>query len=179
MTPAVSIRHMLQNNKVDMTWMDLVAWSPGVAREIKRLCTRATEKKLPQAKIAPGQLHVVNQPVQFQPTFPQQYQPLPIPTSIPVPQPVPQTSQPVTLPQTALPTTQAEQLSYLPLSSSVQTLETERHTRSLSSMAGLDKAFRIPAVVKTPNGAHINLEKSYVQADQGSDMNVISVGLVR
>jgi len=46
----VSIRAMLQSNKVDMTWMDLVAWSPAVAREIKRLCTRVAKKKMPKAK---------------------------------------------------------------------------------------------------------------------------------
>ena len=46
----ISIRYLLQNNKVDITWMDLVAWSPSVAREIKRMCTRVTKKRMPKAK---------------------------------------------------------------------------------------------------------------------------------
>ena len=30
----VSVRNVLQTTKVDMTWMDLVAWSPAVCREL-------------------------------------------------------------------------------------------------------------------------------------------------
>lgn len=40
----VSIRHVLQNNKIDISWMNLVAWSPTVCREIKRLCTRVSKR---------------------------------------------------------------------------------------------------------------------------------------
>ncbi len=46
-------------------------------------------------------------------------------------------------------------------------------------MIGLDKAFRIPANVVKPDGVTVALEKNYTQADQGSDMNVMSAGLVR
>lgn len=44
----VSIRHVLQNTKVDMTWMDLVAWSPAVCKELKRLYTRVPKKRVPK-----------------------------------------------------------------------------------------------------------------------------------
>ena len=50
----VSIRSLLQNNKVDISWMDLVAWSPAVAREIKRMCTRVSKKKTPRARNRPA-----------------------------------------------------------------------------------------------------------------------------
>lgn len=42
----VSIRQVLMSTKVDMTWMDLAAWSPAVCREPKRLCTRVPKKRL-------------------------------------------------------------------------------------------------------------------------------------
>jgi hypothetical protein len=32
--PPISIRHVLQTNKIDMTWMDLVAWTPAVCKEL-------------------------------------------------------------------------------------------------------------------------------------------------
>jgi len=46
-------------------------------------------------------------------------------------------------------------------------------------MVGKDKAFRIPCSVQKPDRSTIHLDKSYVQADQGSDMNMISTGLVK
>jgi hypothetical protein len=64
------------------------------------------------------------------------------------------------------------------ISSMVASTEAEKHTRFLSMIIGKDKAFRIPCTIKKADGADIRLEKSYVQADQGSDMNVISTGLV-
>jgi hypothetical protein len=46
----VSIRQVLQSNKVDMTWMDLASWSPAVCRELKRLCTRVAKKRAPKGE---------------------------------------------------------------------------------------------------------------------------------
>lgn len=48
-----------------------------------------------------------------------------------------------------------------------------------STMIGNDKAFRIPCSIQKSDGSTVHLDKSYVQADQGSDMNVISNGLVK
>ena len=42
---AISVRQMLQGNKIDISWMDLVAWSPQVCKELKRICTRVTKKR--------------------------------------------------------------------------------------------------------------------------------------
>ena len=55
----------------------------------------------------------------------------------------------------------------------------ERHTRFLSATLGQDKAFRLPCTIFKPDGSTIRLDKQYTQADQGSDMNVMSVGLVK
>ena len=46
-------------------------------------------------------------------------------------------------------------------------------------MIGVDKAFRVLCSIQKPDGTEVQLDKRYVQADQGSDMNVISAGLVR
>ena len=57
--------------------------------------------------------------------------------------------------------------------------EPERFTRHLTSLVGKDKAFRVPATAKKPDGTEVKLEKRDNQADQGSEMNVISLGMTR
>lgn len=51
---------------------------------------------------------------------------------------------------------------------------TDAHTRFLSTMAGIEKAFRIPCTIRHSSGQEIILEKCQTHADQGSEMNVIS-----
>ena len=90
----MSTRQMLQQTTVDMFWMDLVAWSPAIGRELKRLCTRVAKKR--ERKFA-------KQPVQqpqasfnpfgsFNPSMAQQFQPLP--AAAPTQGPMPQTYRP-------------------------------------------------------------------------------------
>ena len=43
---------------------------------------------------------------------------------------------------------------------------------------GVEKAFRIPTVVRS-RGQELSLERRHTQADQGSELNVISGGMVR
>ena len=197
----VSIREMLQRNKVDMSWMDLVAWSPAVAREIKRLCTRVAKKRNPKPKLpqAPQQFFnpQMNQP--FVPQFPQAsqvpqaYQPQPVPfqpgmTAQPVPvvpvhQVPPQTSQPSQTNMSQETLRQASQSSQQPLAidaySTLTTTDGDRHTRFLSTLVGHDKAFRINATIMKSDGTAVKVDKKFVQADQGSDMNVVSIGLAK
>lgn len=42
---SVSIRELLKGTKVDVSLLDLVAWSPASCKEVKRLCTRVANKK--------------------------------------------------------------------------------------------------------------------------------------
>lgn len=64
----VSIRELLENTKVDLSLLDLVAWSPASCKEVKRLCTRVTKKKKPKVqesqKTAP-------MPAPFNPQYPE------------------------------------------------------------------------------------------------------------
>ncbi len=57
--------------------------------------------------------------------------------------------------------------------------DNKRHTRFLSAIIGLDKAFRLPCSIVKPDGTQIELDKKFTQADQGSDINVLSARLVR
>ena len=41
-----SICQLMKNNKIDMTWMNLCAWSPSVCWEMKRLLTRMSKKRV-------------------------------------------------------------------------------------------------------------------------------------
>ena len=204
----ISIRQLLMANKVDMSFLDLVAWSPAVCKELKRLCTRIAKKKNPKPKVQqPMFVPTFGQvPQQFPAPWPQQ-QPVQYPQNMsqPVPQTMPQPifqqapvqpTQPVT--QTQPDQGQASQpvgplpsqlfsLSQQPgqpfeevLSVTTNSItEQDKHTRFLGSMASMDKAFRISCKVIKPDNTEVLLEKRYTQADQGSDMNVISAGLVR
>ena len=61
---------------------------------------------------------------------------------------------------------------------SVHTIAVDGNTRFLSSMMGVDKAFQIPCKVWV-NGKDFALQRHQVQADQGSDMNVISLAMTK
>ena len=172
----VSIRAMLQHTKVDMSWMDLVAWSPAIGRELKRLCTRVTKKREKKPK-----QHQPPNP-QFNPMYNQQYPGMPPWVHPGVPQPYqPYPPQPSA--------TQPSQPNVGPSSpstlrgasvSAVQAVpQPDVHTKHLSTLSGAEKAFRIPSTVKTGDGSDLTLEKKETQADQGSEMNVVSGAMVR
>lgn len=42
----ISVRQVLKQNKVDISWLDWIAWSPDACKELKRLCTRVTKKSV-------------------------------------------------------------------------------------------------------------------------------------
>jgi len=56
--------------------------------------------------------------------------------------------------------------------------EVDAHTRFLQTLVGVEKAFRRPAVVRS-QGQELTLERRHTQADQGSELNVISGAMVR
>ena len=176
----VSVRQILQHHKVDMTFLDLVAWSPAICKELKRLCTKVPKRRLPKPSAPP----VIPVPP-FQPTYnqgipafqPMQYQPMQMPNQA---QQTMQSQQPMQS-QASSQQTLGGRLSRA-ISSSVgaaATLDPEGQTRFLGSLVGSEKAFRVPSVVRKPKGEEVELEKGRTQADQGSDMNVISQGMVR
>ncbi len=180
----VSVREVLQSTKVDMTWMDLVAWSPAVCKELKRLCTRVPKKRTPKPSTeAPRQ-----QPQQQQAGVPQfNFQPMqnfpqPIPAYM-MPQqtfqPIPMTGAYQNNPNLA-PGQSQQSTSISSFNVGAATaVEAEKETRFLSTLVGVDKAFRVPATVRKPDGVEVKIDKRQTQADQGSDMNVISTGMVR
>ena len=69
-----------------------------------------------------------------------------------------------------------------PMASAMEVLNInapDRHTRFLGSMVHKDKAFRLPATIRTFTNSFVDVEKNFVQADQGSDINVISADCVK
>ena len=60
----------------------------------------------------------------------------------------------------------------------VGSIAVDGNTRFLSTVMGTDKAFRIPCTIRA-NGQEQELDRSQVQADQGSDMNVISTAMAK
>ena len=108
----VSVRQVLQNTKVDMSLMDLMAWSPMFVRDLKRNGTRVSKKRVAKGKQraeaapVPQPASQPNPFAQFNPAFPlgqqQLGQQLTQPMSqrfAPIPQaPFPQTFLPVMQP---------------------------------------------------------------------------------
>ena len=206
--PPVSIRYLLQSTKVNMALMDLFALSPTACKELKRLCTRVAKKRLPKASQpqAPVQQPAAQQQHPVAPQQQQQQGGVPqfnFQPSQQFPQPVPthmmpdQASQPtmsgalqdpqidLNLPagsqsqQSSQQTLGNQSFSIPSYNISALGVEAERHTIFLSSLIGVDKAFRLSSTVRKPDGSEIKIDKKQTQADQGSDMNVLSSGMVR
>jgi len=178
---------------VDISFMNLIAWSPAVCKELKRLCTRVAKKRalkakrIEQAPFSGDSTNMFNLCVGNRLSncllclrnlrnHSLVYLPLGLrdhfsPSLSHLFRDFSQLCSKIPKIQGGL---------YLSnISSMVASTEAEKHTRFLSTIICKDKAFRIPCTIKKADGANIRLEKSYVQADQGSDMNVISTGLVR
>ena len=182
----MSIRHVLKNNKIDMTWMDYLAWSPSACKELKRLCTRVSKKRIPKAKSGQNQPIQPTQPFQpmgFNPVLPSEYQMSstlpPLQNILPIFQPV-QPMQPQQMQQPNQPMNQGSSSGSLASTVSSMNVGTgaDAHIRFLQTLVGVEKAFRIPAVVRS-QGQEVNLERRHTQADQGSELNVISGAMVR
>ena len=150
--PVVSVKDVLRVNKIDMTWMDMLAWSPAMCKELKRLCTRVTNKKTKKSG------NTTAPPAQPIP-FPQNFQPQ------------------FSFPQ-AGPSNQGQPSQAAVSQVNAGTSSSDYHTKMLRRMAGIDKAFCFEGVAKV-NGQTFKLTKKNTQADQGSEMNVISPALVK
>ena len=190
----LSIRHVLKNNKVNMIWMDYLAWSPAACKELKRLCTRVSKKRVPKAKLGQYQQYQQDQPTQsIQPTS-MGFNPV-LPSGQPGSYQMPVALSPL---QNVLPTFQSvpniqlvQQPKQQPGSQGPQSgamasavifmnvgTGADAHTRFLQTLVGVEKAFRIPAVVRS-QGQELALKRRHTQADQGSELNVISSAMVR
>jgi len=151
----IAIRELMKDWKVELSLMDLCAISPHMCQELKRLTTR------PRAKRPRVSKNQKDPPQQFPFTV--------APSSLPNPSfPVYQSQPPVS--SGAIDVSSAEAAAIPP--------SEDYHTRFLSSLVGVEKSFRIPAVLEV-NGEKVILEKRVVQADQGSDMNIIHPKLVQ
>jgi len=204
----ISIRTLMKQHRVDISLMDFVAWSPQACRELKRMCTRVAKKRekkqtvagqQPQASIPPQQtFNPIPQAAQF-PSFPQfpilppiQPQTQQGPQRLPaftegwpqnqVQQPLnPQATYNSTQQNVANPPQGASSID----SSSVNVYRTEaerahaeRHTRALNQKTGKDKQYRLESQIRTEDNRVLDLPRDMTQADQGSDICVVSPGLV-
>lgn len=148
----VSVRAILQAIKFDISLMDFVAWSPAAGREMKRLVSKVPKKRVPKDK----------QPIyQFNPIVQQPFQPM---------QTVPGMPQP----NQFVPPYRASGGS----SSLSASAAAEKNTRFLATIGAVEKAWRVPCSVTTPSGKEVSVDRKYNQVDQGSEMSVVSVGMV-
>lgn len=139
--------------------MDLIAWSPAVCKELKRLCTRVPKKRTPRLKLLPQ--------FQSQPAFMPQIPEVPTQTSpfptIPYPTQQYPTQQAPQTDTNQAPFSQPTQSTYISLLNSASitaaTMEAEKHTRLSSTLNNTDKASRIITVVRKVSGSEIILEK--------------------
>jgi len=54
----------------------------------------------------------------------------------------------------------------------------ERHIRALNQKTGKDKQYRLESQIRTKDNRVLDLPRDMTQADQGSDICVVSLGLV-
>lgn len=192
----VSIRQMLKQNKVDISWMDWLAWSPDACKEVKRLCTRVAKKRAPKVRTL-GQDQSTMFDATIQPPLQGQTLPPVFPTSrtmLPTFQPSFQPTGPLQqFPQQVPPYVPASQQQPTPNkapsgvappqhesgSSNAHSIQTDGQTRFLQALGNQDKAFRIECKIRNPAGVETHLGKATTQADQGSEMNVISQSLIK
>ena len=55
----------------------------------------------------------------------------------------------------------------------------KKHTRFLSSLINVNKAFKISVLMKKSNEFEMFFEKSQIQINQGSDINIMFMKLIR
>ena len=72
-----------------------------------------------------------------------------------------------------------QRIIFVNVSITTASTKAEKHTRFLSMIINKNKIFQISCFIKKTDETKIHLEKSYVQANQESDMNVISTDLIR
>lgn len=107
----------------------------------------------------------------LQPAGPLQQIPQQVPPYVPASQqqqPVPQNTPPGVVPP-----------QHESGSSNAHSIQTDEHTRFLQALDNQDKAFRIECKIRNPAGIETQLGKATTQADQGSEMNVISQSLIK
>lgn len=197
----VSVRKVLKRNRVDISLMNWMAWSPSACKELKRLCNRVSRKRQAKAK-APT---VNNKALPVPPfVYPNHTSPMfPTPSGPFRPQ-FPGFGATSHTPTWAPPSAEQSNV-FQPLSYYQQGHEAaskkhknekttippevtaaavsefsapDKHTRIVSSLPKTEKAFRIPCSIRLSDKI-IGLERHQTQANQGSDLNVISMGLAQ
>lgn len=176
-----------------------MAWSPSACKELKRLCTRVSRKRQAKAKAPATSNDAPPDPSSVHPNHISQMFPAASGPFHPQFQGFGATSHPSTR---TPPDTQQPNV-FQPLSYYQQRHEAaninhrnektstppevttaaisefpapDKHTRIVSSLPKTEKAFRIPCTIRLSDKI-IGLERHQTQADQGSDLNVISMGL--
>lgn len=197
----LSVREVMKRNRVDISLMDWMAWSPSACKELKRLCTRVSRKRQAKAKApaasneappAPSSVHPNHTPQMFPATsgpFHPQFQgfgatPRP-PTHTPPDTQQSNVFQPLSYYQQrheAANTGQRNEKTSTPSEVTTAAVSEfsapDKHIRIVSALPKTEKAFRIPCTIRLSDKI-IGLERHKTQADQGSDLNVISMGLAR
>ena len=183
----ISIRQIFQNNKIDLIWMNLIAWFLTVCRKFKRFCTRVIKKR-EFKKIADQQ-----SAQQFNPMISQYISQSISAYQMFASQIFQQTSQSIQQTYVSISSIQFDQSQSSQMFSqsvSQQSFDTifnvttsqqdvERHTRFLNAMIKLDKIFKISCTIIKSNDTIVLLSNRCTQTNQNFDMNVIFVDMIR
>ena len=182
----ILIRQVLQNNKINLFWMNFIAWFLTVCRKLKRLCTRVTKKR-ESKKIIDQSTQQFNSTIsQYLSQFMSTYQ-------MSVSQIFQQISQSIQQIYVFMSLNQSDQNQLSQMFSQFvnqQSFDTmfnvtafqqnvERHIRFLNVMIEFDKTFKISCTIIKSNDTIVQLNNRCTQTNQNSDMNVISIDLIR
>lgn len=97
-----AVREVLKRNRVDISFMDWMAWSPSAFKELKRLCTRVSKKRQTKLKSPSTVTHEIpNAFSMASPNFSSPSHPsIPgFPSQVPIPQQAKSTSSTLPIPQ--------------------------------------------------------------------------------
>lgn len=89
----VSVREVLKWNKVDISLMDWMAWSPSTCKELKRLCTRVSKSRQTKPKDLPATNEIPNVPFSAPPN--PTFSTFPLTSDVSQQIPMPQQTQPL------------------------------------------------------------------------------------
>ena len=191
----VSLREILRKTHFNISLIDYFAWSPMACTELRRLLTKAVKGKKGAVKgkrkgKATGQtpamipmpefpLHPMWAQTQSAPASASPQAPVPAPIQTFAGQPPQAYMQQAPVPQTS--TNPLKNPTIVP-SSHIAAVPADGHTKFLRTLLESERAYRIPAsirIFKENKLLEYSLDKAVVQADQGSEMNLVSMEFVR
>jgi hypothetical protein len=193
---SISIRQVLKTNKMNINWMNLIAWSSEICREIKRMWIRVVKKRASKTqsqdvimRYSQQQSDFVSQQANFLSQNFFQFMSAQYMQSMISQQQFQNFQQSIVsdfIESQILQNSDITSSAFTNANSSVEEIlsistdsKNDKHIQFLNTIIEMNKVFRISCFVIKSSDEIIALNKQYTQTNQKSDMNVISMNWAR